>query len=103
MDSGVLGMLGFVFLFVALDVVSLRFGHDSRRWEREMPFGADAVITLPGARRWLHRRCGAACHGWGIAPQREPMISERPWYQPFRPYLPRPVSCHGFDLAAAGK
>jgi hypothetical protein len=95
-DGDVLGILGFVFLFIVLDVAALRFGCDSRRWVREMPFGFDAVISLPGAGRQLRRR-------WRIAPQHEPMISPRPWHQPLRPYLPRPVFCHGLDLAAAGK
>ena len=96
MDSDVLGILGFVFLFVVLDVAALRFGCDSRRWVREMPLGSDGVSTQPGSGRQLRRRSR-------IVPQLEPMISQRPWHQPLRPYLPRPVFCHGLDLAAAGK
>lgn len=96
MDSDVLGILGFVFLFVVLDVAALRFGYDSRRWAREMPLGSDAISTQPGSGRRLRQR-------WQIVPQLEPMISQRPWHQPLRPYLPRPVFCHSLDLAAAGK
>jgi hypothetical protein len=95
-DSDVLGILGFVFLFIVLDVAALRFGCDSRRWVREMPFGPDTVISWPGAGRQRRQRRR-------IVPQDEPMISPRPWHQPLRPYLPRPVFCHGLDLAAAGK
>ena len=93
MDSDVLGILGLVFLFVVRDVAALRFGCDSRRWVREMPFGSDTVVTQPGAGRQRRQRRT-------IVPQREPMISQWPWYRPLRP---RPVFYHGFDLAAAGK
>lgn len=96
MDSDVLGILGFVFLFVVLDIAALRFGYDSRRWVREMPFVSDAVSTRPRAGRQIRLRRT-------IVPQLEPMILQRPWQQSLRPYLPRPVFCHGFDLSAAGK
>jgi hypothetical protein len=52
-DSGVFGILGFVLIFVVLAVVALRFGHDSRAWVREMPFGSDvAFIMLRPPRSW---------------------------------------------------
>jgi hypothetical protein len=44
-DSGVLGILGFVVIVVALDLAALRFGHDSRGWARELPLAGDVTIT----------------------------------------------------------
>ena len=104
MDGEVLGILGFVFLFVVLDVAALRFGHDSRGWARELPLAGDVTITRPRlpalrirsraarvAQRWTGRRA--------VAVVLQPTVAK-----PFRPPVPREVLCfQRFDLAAAGK
>lgn len=104
MDSGVLRILGFVLIFVALDVLALRFGHDVRRWVREMPFGSGAVLTLPQppalrirsratqiAERWIGRLAAvAALHPAGAKPFHPPVLRDV-------------LCCQSFDLAAAGK
>jgi hypothetical protein len=46
-DDGVLGILGFVALFVLLDVAALRFGVDSRRLTREPPLPGSPSSTFP--------------------------------------------------------
>jgi hypothetical protein len=103
-DSGVLGILGFVLIFVALDVLALRFGQDSRRWVREMPIGTDAVLSLPRPPTLRLR------HRTGCMPQRwtgclaAAVVLHPGGVNPFRPPAPRDVMCfQRIDLVAAGK
>jgi hypothetical protein len=54
MDDSVLAFLGFVGIFVVLDVAALRFGVDSRRLTRELPLpGAPVVCVSPDNGRHL--------------------------------------------------
>jgi len=46
MDESVLAFLGFVGIFVALDVAALRFGVDSRRLTRELPLPGEPVVRV---------------------------------------------------------
>jgi hypothetical protein len=46
MDDSVLAFLGFVGIFVVLDVASLRFGVDSRRLTRELPLPGEPVVRI---------------------------------------------------------
>src|SRR5829696_3431311 len=45
--DGVLEFLGFVLIFVALDIAALRFGCDSRTLTRELPHTGDIEQTVP--------------------------------------------------------
>jgi hypothetical protein len=45
--DGVLGFLGFVLTFVAMDVAALRFGCDSHTWTRELLHAGDIEPTVP--------------------------------------------------------
>ena len=112
MDDGVLGILGFVLIFVALELAALRFGHDSRSILRELPLPGDAVIRIPpGAGRRLRALLTSETLGNGAWPTR-PMPSCAPtavtrakrFRRPFRPYIASDVYAYSrFDLAAVGK
>lgn len=112
MDSEVLGILGFVFLFVALDVAALRFGCDSRSMSRELPLPGDAAVRIPhGTGHRLRvllspERLGNAARRARPAPSYAPAPSARAQRsrRPFRPYIAGDVYAYPrFDMAAVGK
>lgn len=112
MDSGVLGILGFVLLFVALDLAALRFGQDSRSMAREMPLSGDAGIRLPPGIGRRPRAPLAAESREHHAPRAWPALSHAPAAivrshrsgKPFRPYLAGGAYAYPrFDMAAVGK
>lgn len=112
MEGGILGILGFVLGFVALDVVALRFGHDSRSMTREMPlFGDRALGVSPrsGHRpRALHRRG----NNEDLAPRAQSVLVGASTHiarihrsgKPVQPSIACEVYAFSrFDLAATGK
>jgi hypothetical protein len=111
-DDGVLGFLGFVFIFVVLDVAALRFGVDSRRLTPEQPLPGDPVIRLPRVsghqvRAFLSPALGGklARRGRPLPPRPLlPIANVQRLRRPFRPRIASDVDAHPcFDLAAVGK
>lgn len=111
MDDGVLGILGFLFVFVALDVAAIRFGQDSRSMTRELPLSGDAAIRLPpGAGRRLRAlltpELGNRAQRARPAPSRVPAPIARAHCsrRPFRSYIAGDAYAYPrFDMAAVGK
>ena len=112
MDDGVLAILGFVLIFVALDVAALRFGHDSRSMARELPLPGEGGVRIP--RGTLHRvrtlltprtvgedpRPSRAAPSRSLAPIARAQRSRRA----FRPRVTGDVDAYPrLDLAAVGK
>ena len=112
MDDGVLEILGFIFIFIALDVAALRFGVDSRRLTPERPLPGDPVIRLPRVRG--HQVCAflspaligkLARQGRPLPPRPVlPIAHVQRLRRPFRPRIASDVHAYSyFDLAAVGK
>ncbi len=112
MDDGVLGILGFVLIFVVLDVAALRFGHDSRSMSRELPLLGDAVVRIPPqtGRHVQALLTLESLRGQALrvrpAPSRSfaPITRVQRRSRPFRPYIAGDVHAYPrFDMAAVGK
>lgn len=112
MDTSLLAVVGFVLGLIVLDLVALRFGHDSRDGKRELPIGADPVVRLPrltGRRVPIPRFPVVAKRQllghWPLATSSAAAAVQAPSPRPpFRPYVPRDALCYPrFDIAAAGK
>lgn len=112
MDSDILGILGFVLIFVALDLAALRFGHDSRSMTRELPLPGDAAMRIPpGTGRRLRvlltlDMINSHARSSPPAPLCVPALIARAQRarKPFRPYAAGDVYAYPrFDMAAVGK
>lgn len=98
MDGAVLGIVGFVVVLVAFDLVALRYGHDSRVVVPEEPLGV-AAATNP-RRPAVGRRLAPLT---GLVAGR-PTGRRRGFAKQFAPYLCRETACAlRPDLAAVGK
>jgi hypothetical protein len=112
MDDGGLAILGFVLIFVVLDLLALRFGYDSRRLQRELPLPGDPVVRLPRVTGHQVRSVPAAArfprHALPVPPvPTGPAVPFAHLQRRSRPFRPDCAGdAHGyprFDLAAIGK
>lgn len=100
MDDTVLVIVGFVLGLVVLDVLALRYGHDSRSRTPERPLLGEPAARLPSA----SGRRARALQIPILLPGRGSRIGGQVLRRPFQLYVPRDVLCYKrYNPAATGK